>query len=637
MSTIVVKSATAAENMSVGIPGAANWTNPTNAISSNNQYAINDYGGITGVSITNYLYAHTFDFNLPLNAVLEGFEVTVERRGIGSTEDYYVGLIYFDGMRQITTPGKQLPGTWPTFDANVTYGSPADLWNKVWTIAETNDSSFGFAISAEGNPIDLDSAQIDSIQITAYYHQAITEIPTGSLLGGGVAEVTCSYSTSIQGSSLAGGQVVISYDEFMTDGIELSGTSPSDVEIAVSGGVSFGGECILSSIYEDALGLLEYRFTCSGEKEIPQDLSHDEVALAVIRISSEDNKVHWDIRHTISGLDAVRFRFPVTKTEIGTGGIRLDELGPTTSPVIGSLAITSEQRSQLESGLWYLFIREDAAPIRLRGQVANGVGGLGGSALISKVKEDFGSGGISLSGGERHTVIYNIEMTGGILAGHSASIGIQPFISGGSNFSGYSDVNQVFNFDEAVVFRHSGSSDAYAEYNLENAAEAAPGGSSAIGIEPFISGGSSLGGSAVEIKLVVASMSGGAECNGLHILQQIYASQPIKNGIKAAGRSRVENIIFYEKRIQNVGHALKTPNILNAEIPKARIIDPIQSEIPELKENRFRNLHESGWCDLDESCDNGYLAPITKKIQGKYLPPKQRRQIDRNRNIARIT
>jgi hypothetical protein len=348
MSTIVVKTATAAENMSVGIPGAANWVNPTNAISSNNLYATNDYGGLTGVSVTNYLYVNSFDFNLPLNAVIEGFEVAVERRGVGSTEDYYVGLIYLDGVRQITAPGKQLSGLWPTFDGNVIYGSPNDLWNKSWTVTETNDSSFGFAISAEGRPIDLDSAQIDSIQITAYYHQEISESPVGSISGGGTAEVTCSYETSIQGSSLLGGQVVISHNEFMTDGVKLAGTAPSDVEIAVGGGASFGGDCILSSIYEDVLGALEYRFTCSGEKEIPQDLSHDEVALAVIRISEEDSKVHWDIRHTIAGLDAVRFRFPVTKTEIGTGGIRLDELGPTTSPVIGSLTITSEQRTQLE-------------------------------------------------------------------------------------------------------------------------------------------------------------------------------------------------------------------------------------------------------------------------------------------------
>lgn len=634
MSTIVVKTATAAENMNVGISGAANWTNPTNAISSNNLYATNDYGGATGVSVTNYLYAHSFDFNLPSNAVIEGFQVTVERRGVGSTEDYYVGLIYLDGIQQITSPGKQLSGLWPTFDANATYGDSTDLWNKAWTVAETNDSSFGFAISAEGNPIDLDLAQIDSIQITAYYHQAIVEMPEAGISGGGTAEVTCSYETLIEGSSLSGGQAVISYDEFMTDGAELSGTSPSNVEIGTSGGASFGGECILSSIYEDVLGPLEYRFTCTGEKEIPQDLTHGEVALAVIRISAEDNRVHWDIRHTIAGLDAVRFRFPIIS---GFGGIRLDELGPTTSPVIGSLVITSEQQTQLESGLWYLYIREDTAPILLRGQVANGVGSLGGSAVMGRFIDEYGSGGISLSGGEKHTAIYNIEVTGGILAGDATPVAIQPFISGGSNIGGYSDVNQVFNFDEASGLLDSGNAIAYVEYNLANVAEVTLQGSSSVGIQPFVSGGAPLGGSAVEYKLIIASMNGGVKCSGTHVLQQTYASQPIKNGIKAAGRSRVEKILFYEKRVQNVGHALKTPNILNAEIPKARIIDPIQSEMPELKENRFRNLHESGWCDLDESCDNGYLAPITKKIQGKYLPPKQRRAIDRNRGIARIT
>jgi Secretion system C-terminal sorting domain len=54
---------------------------------------------------------------------------------------------------------------WPTTDAYITYGGPADLWGTTWTVSDINSSNFGAAIAAQ---VQNGTAQVDHMRITIF-------------------------------------------------------------------------------------------------------------------------------------------------------------------------------------------------------------------------------------------------------------------------------------------------------------------------------------------------------------------------------------------------------------------------------------------------------------------------------------
>lgn len=236
MATTVIKAATLATNLDIGLPGATNWQNPANALTSNNLYAINDFGGSSSPSTnvkTHYLYVYKFQMGLPTTAIIEGLEAIVHRKGTGTVKDYYVGLIYEeDGDLTITTPGQQLPGDWPNTEAPATYGASDDLWNKTWTVAEVNADNFGFAISAEGDPTTLEAAQVDYIEMKVYYHQFIVETPTGGIHNGGSATAEVIYNVAIHATPAL-----------------MAGHGGTDIFADMSGGATATGSAAVVSGY----------------------------------------------------------------------------------------------------------------------------------------------------------------------------------------------------------------------------------------------------------------------------------------------------------------------------------------------------------------------------------------------------
>ncbi|MEO5643478.1 MAG: T9SS type A sorting domain-containing protein [Bacteroidia bacterium] len=55
--------------------------------------------------------------------------------------------------------------SWPTTEAYVTYGGPANLWGLSWTTAEVNAATFGVALSAQKRNGNLD---VDHVRITVW-------------------------------------------------------------------------------------------------------------------------------------------------------------------------------------------------------------------------------------------------------------------------------------------------------------------------------------------------------------------------------------------------------------------------------------------------------------------------------------
>lgn len=244
MSTVVTKTASTLENLSIGITGATDWLNPDRAATSNNTYASNDYGGASGLGITNYLYAHDFGLAIPSDVIITGIEVLVERKGTGTTNDYYVGLVYpVDGDIEITSPGKQLEGAWPIADAVATYGAETDNWNHQLVYTETNDVAFGFAISCEGNAVDLDAALIDAITLNLYYHREFTESPSGGTTCGGTADVTiiANVAVNLGIEVLLNGHGSLIFDDVASGGVAGGGDAPFDASWHPESGGFLGG------------------------------------------------------------------------------------------------------------------------------------------------------------------------------------------------------------------------------------------------------------------------------------------------------------------------------------------------------------------------------------------------------------
>ncbi len=147
------------------------WANPNNSLASDNSYSTVANSG----SDSEYLRVTNFGFSIPSGSTINGVVVEIEQKGSAA-------FSVSDGINSLTLNSHKLiksgspVGTskrtntmWSATDGYVTYGSSSDLWGTTWTIAEINDSSFGFQGSAHMYGKSLVTASIDHIRITVHY------------------------------------------------------------------------------------------------------------------------------------------------------------------------------------------------------------------------------------------------------------------------------------------------------------------------------------------------------------------------------------------------------------------------------------------------------------------------------------
>lgn len=143
--------------------GLIAMSNPTNAQLSDDAY-------VTAVlalgQTSQYLKATGFNFTIPLDAMITGITVEVERSAtaLSALSDSSVRLVQ-GGV--ISGDNKAAAGTWPTTDTYQTYGSATDLWGLSLTPADINASNFGVVFSAAAALAA--TLQIDHIRITVSY------------------------------------------------------------------------------------------------------------------------------------------------------------------------------------------------------------------------------------------------------------------------------------------------------------------------------------------------------------------------------------------------------------------------------------------------------------------------------------
>src|SRR2546423_1043610 len=148
------------------------WINTGNVVSSNDVYAsFNNLADVVNAH-TDYLVATNFGFSIPVNALISGVVVEIERSDANAkTGDYSIKLV----KNGTIGGGDKATGlTYPVTDAYQSYGGSNDMWGNSFTPADINSSSFGVAVAAKRNFAGILGGQtlgkIDHIRITVYYN-----------------------------------------------------------------------------------------------------------------------------------------------------------------------------------------------------------------------------------------------------------------------------------------------------------------------------------------------------------------------------------------------------------------------------------------------------------------------------------
>ncbi len=165
--------------------GATAWTNPGNAVTSNDSYAT---ASLIFNSPSQWLTASGFSFSIPSDATINGIVVEVEAKKTQQVQCLPAGAPRFRAVKLIkagaiggtnNAAATALSGNLgdegdcgappnPPVDAYYSFGSSSDLWGQSWTYSDINDSKFGFATMFE-TPATAAGVQVDHMRITVHY------------------------------------------------------------------------------------------------------------------------------------------------------------------------------------------------------------------------------------------------------------------------------------------------------------------------------------------------------------------------------------------------------------------------------------------------------------------------------------
>jgi hypothetical protein len=199
------------------------FSNPSNAISSDNSRASSAALLSLLSGQTEYLQATHFGFSIPSTAIICGIEVQVEKSAAGIGNIFGIEVSYAtDHVVRLVRNGavagnnKASPAHWTSSEAWHTYGSNTDLWGVAWTTADINASNFGiaFAASVTGVASLIPNVLIDNIRLTVYYYESLLSLTTNH---------TPKKSTVKTGST-----TVKAYPNPCTSYVVISGCHPAD-------------------------------------------------------------------------------------------------------------------------------------------------------------------------------------------------------------------------------------------------------------------------------------------------------------------------------------------------------------------------------------------------------------------------
>ncbi len=138
------------------------FTNPTYAYSSNDQYATR----LMADGSTFRQSYSGFAFGVPAGATINGIEVSIE--GHGSVQ---IALMHYVHSASAAGDGGYY-FTHLISDSAVVEGSSSYLWSRTWIASDFSDENFYMYLTTDDSGTDGITISIDHIQVKVYYTEA---------------------------------------------------------------------------------------------------------------------------------------------------------------------------------------------------------------------------------------------------------------------------------------------------------------------------------------------------------------------------------------------------------------------------------------------------------------------------------
>lgn len=138
--------------------GFVDFSNPTNAYSSNNTYST----GATGATIHCW-----YDFDvptIPIDSTILGIAVSIEAK-IGTAGESYPLMVSLTKDKSTTAGSGKQSSSLTTSDTTITIGGATELWNTTWS-----PSDFGTNFGVIIQNASAYTVSIDHIQVKVYYY-----------------------------------------------------------------------------------------------------------------------------------------------------------------------------------------------------------------------------------------------------------------------------------------------------------------------------------------------------------------------------------------------------------------------------------------------------------------------------------
>lgn len=191
--------------------GTVAWTNPGNAVSSDNNYATASVDG----TITRYLQCTSYGFAIPAGATINGISVNVERKSNdtanGGSTDAAMRLVK---AGVIGGTDRSTATTYTLADVVEAHGGVADLWGTTWTAADVNAANFGaaFAATKASSTGAAHTVSVDHIQISIDYTLPVvinTYYPGTASAAAGATSITLGTATGAATPIAAGDLLLV--------------------------------------------------------------------------------------------------------------------------------------------------------------------------------------------------------------------------------------------------------------------------------------------------------------------------------------------------------------------------------------------------------------------------------------------
>lgn len=156
---------------SIDRDGKGAWDDPTNALTQDDVYAFED---IAKNTYTDWLRARNFEFDIPIDAIIDGILVEVEWYSEDTNVDDDSIRLVLDGVVQGDDKSMGADVGTVDDDTYAQFGGSTDDWNAGLDYADINNENFGVQISIDNDRTGQSRwVRIDHIRITVFYTDKI--------------------------------------------------------------------------------------------------------------------------------------------------------------------------------------------------------------------------------------------------------------------------------------------------------------------------------------------------------------------------------------------------------------------------------------------------------------------------------